>query len=114
GNAPITFVMGTEMDKPLVRVRFAVTIATTPLPIVVLFDPLAMHRTEPLAELHCSVFPAAVKAGPATAVSDRRSVSEYDIVHCKLAGAFPDEVNERFNGSEPPGMDVPDPRVREF
>ena len=46
------------------------TVATTPVPIVFAFIPVAKQMTVPLAALQLSVFPAAVSAGPAVGVRE--------------------------------------------
>jgi len=114
GKADITLLTGSETTGLLLEVNVAETVATMPLPIAVPFNPLTTHVTEPLAGLQFRVLPADVNAVPAVVVRDAIFVGEYGIDHCKLAGALPDEVNDRFNVTEPPGTDKPDPSVREF
>lgn len=97
----------------LAALKVAEIDATTPLPIGVLL-PLATHVTEPLAALHVRVLPAALRAVPAEVDNVRTSVGAYESVHCKLDGALPVEFNVRFSVIDPPGIDKPDPNVREL
>jgi len=60
----------------LVGETVAVNTATTPLPIVLSFVPIARHITAPALELQLNVFPAAVNAGPAAKLTEVRSVGE--------------------------------------
>jgi hypothetical protein len=114
GKAAIALLTGSETAVLLVGLNVAETVATIPLPMAVPFNPLTMQVTEPLVGLQFRVLPADVNAGPAEVVRDAIFVGAKGIDHCKLAGALPEEVNERFNVTEPPGIDRPDPRVKEF
>jgi len=70
GKAPIALLTGSETTLLLVELNVAETVATTPLPIAVVFDPLTTQVTAPPAGLHARVLPAVVRTGPAAAVND--------------------------------------------
>ena len=107
----LLIVIGTEL--PLVGVRFTVTTATTPLPIVLAFIPLARQIIEPLVDVQFTPFPLAVRAGPAAMLIEETLLGAYDSFHCKAEGAFPDTVNERFKGKDPPCTPNPDARLKD-
>jgi len=89
-----------------------VAVATTPLAIVESVAPMAMHVTEPLAELHVSVLLALLSAVPGVTTTEA-SVGTNANVHCKPAGAPPLELKVRFSATEPPSTAEPDERPRE-
>lgn len=67
GDDPTALVIEIGTTEPPGAVpSFTVAIATVPLPIWLAFMPVARQETEPLAAAQFTVFPAAVKAGPAT------------------------------------------------
>jgi hypothetical protein len=104
-------VMGTV--APLVADEsVTVAVATTPLAIVESVAPMAMHVTEPLAELHVSVLLALLSAVPGVTTTEA-SVGTNANVHCKPAGAPPLELKVRFSATEPPSTAEPDERPRE-
>jgi hypothetical protein len=61
---------------PAVVASWTPTTATTPLPIRLLFMPVARHVTVPVPELHTTLLPAAVDAAPVDTVIDAMSVEE--------------------------------------
>ena len=67
-------VIGSETALTLVEVSVTATTATTPLPIALLFIPLARQVTDPLLGLQVSDLPAALRAGPAAALRERTSL----------------------------------------
>ena len=101
--APTTLAVDTGTLGPLVAESLTATVATTPLPITLLFMPLARHIVDPLPLLQRIVLPAAVRAAPAVTFTEVTSLEAYRNVHCKAAGPFPEEpLKERFKLSEPP------------
>jgi hypothetical protein len=91
----------------------AVTTATTPLLRAVALIPHDTQVKVPVPELQLSVFPAAVRAGPATAVREVMAVGEYVSVHWSAEGAPLPTFNERFNGSELPGAADPEAKLND-
>lgn len=82
GNAPNTPLTGNESNvAPLEGERFAVTTATTPLGIAVLFIPDARHTNVPTPEPQVIVFPAAVNADVGLTLKETTSLGEYPMVH---------------------------------
>jgi len=76
GTAPIALLIGIESEVLLVaEVIVAVTTATTPLPSVVEFIPLATHVTDPVLEAQVSVLFAAVSADPAVILREVTSLA---------------------------------------
>jgi len=68
GKAPITLLMRIASKLLLLVAEIvAVTTATTPLPIVLVFIPVAMHISDPVPETQLSVLLAAVRIGPTAA-----------------------------------------------
>jgi hypothetical protein len=76
--------------------------ATTPLPMVSTFTPVAKHVIAPMPVAQLSVLPAVVSAGPATALREVISAGGYKMVHSKPAGAVAPAFNDRFSEREPP------------
>jgi hypothetical protein len=105
-----------ELAIPLVSCTFeevsgvdaeivSVTVATTPLEIGVSFMPYSTQLDAPATLLQEIVFPAAVAALPATTLIPEKSVVEYVITHCRLAGsALLGSLIERFNTTPVPGL----------
>jgi hypothetical protein len=91
-----------------------VTVATTPLPIVVPVVPLATHVIEPLTELHVRVLPAAPRTVPAAVTTDLTSLGANPSVHCRPEGAVPLPLNESASETVPPSTVEPDERPREI
>jgi hypothetical protein len=60
--------------EPLVAASVTATVATLPLPITLLFMPLARHVVDPVPPLQRTVFPAAVKAAPAVTLTEVTSL----------------------------------------
>ena len=113
GSVPITLLIGKESTAaPLFGERVAVIVASTPLLTVVAFAPDATHTNVPTPELQLNAFPAAVRAGPATALTAATSVAEYANVHWTLAGAPEGAFKERVNGNALPLSAVPDAKLR--
>jgi hypothetical protein len=69
-KAPMTLVIGSEMELLLVEVSVTVNTATTPLAISLLFIPLARQVTEPLVGVQLSDLPAAVRTDPAATLTE--------------------------------------------
>ena len=114
GSVPITLPIGKESTVALLPgERVAVIVASTPLPIAVAFTPDAKHTNVPTPELQFNVFPAAVRTGPAAALSEATSVAEYVNVHCTPAGAPEGAFKDRIKGSVLPFSVVPDARLRD-
>jgi hypothetical protein len=112
GSVPITVLMDRESTlAPLLAERLAVIVASVPLPMAVAFAPDATHTNVPTPVLQLSVFPAAVSAAPATALSAETSVAEYVNVHCTLAGASEAALKERVKGNALPWSAVPDAKL---
>ena len=68
--APITLLTPINAVPLLPGARVAVTTATTPLPIVLAFIPVARQLTDPSPPLQFILFPAAVSTGPADNTSE--------------------------------------------
>jgi hypothetical protein len=82
GNAPYTPLNGSESNVALLEgERFAVTTATTPLGVAVLFIPDATQINVPTPEPQVIVFPAAVNADVGVTLRDATSLGEYPMVH---------------------------------
>jgi hypothetical protein len=108
-------VSGRESELLLVpNAIVAVTTATTPLLMVLVFVPLATQVADPLLAAQFSVSPAAVSADPATMLREVTSVGGYERVHCTPDGALPlAAVKERFNEIDPPLTTDPEASVRD-
>jgi hypothetical protein len=114
GNDPITLLMGRESNVAvLLAERVAVTTATTPLPMAVLFDPDATQIKVPTPELQLSVSPTAVRAEPATALREVTAADGYVSVHCSADGALLPSLNERFSETELPWTVDPDAKLND-
>ena len=101
--APTALLVDIGTLDPLVAESVTATVARTPLPITLLFMPLARHIVDPVPLLQRIVLPAAVRAAPAVTLTLGTSLEEYRNVHCKAAGPFPEEpLNERLKLSELP------------
>ena len=110
--AGLLTVIGTV--EPLVAgERVTVAVATRPLPIVESVAPIAMHVTDPLAELQVRVLPALPSAAPGATTTELTSEGTNANVHCEPAGAPALEFNERLSDTEPPSTVEPDERLRE-
>src|SRR6516162_1902468 len=83
-KTPITLLIGklSRLSGP-VGESVAEIMATTPLPMALVFTPVARHVIAPTPVMQLSVLPAAVSAGPAIALREVISVGVYEIVHCK-------------------------------
>jgi hypothetical protein len=77
--------------------RVAVTTAMTPLATAVAFIPDDRQTKVPTPELQLSVSPAAVRAGPAEALTEAIAVDGYVSVHCTAAGPLLPALKERFS-----------------
>ena len=104
-----------EMDVPVVTLgeRVTFTVATTPFDRTLLFSPESRHIYAPvLAEQEIDL-PAALAAGPGTAVIDTISEGEYVRVHCSPAGWLPpEEVRDKPSDALPPWVAVPDDNAK--
>jgi hypothetical protein len=112
-----------ELAIPLVSCTFeevsgvdaeivSVMVATTPLEIGVWFMPNSTQVDVPATLLQEIVFPVAVAALPATTLIAEKSVAEYVITHCRLAGsALLGSLIERFNTTPVPGLPEPAERL---
>ena len=77
GSVPITLLIGKASKVALLlAVRVAVIVASTPLLKAVAFTPDAIHTNVPKPGLQFNVFPAAVRTGPAIALSVATSEAE--------------------------------------
>jgi hypothetical protein len=90
----------------------AVTTATTPVLMLLLFIPLATQVMEPVPELQLRVLPAAVSAGPAAALTALMPAG-YESVHSRPAGALLPPAKERFRETEPPGAADPEAKLKD-
>jgi hypothetical protein len=97
----------------LLAERVAVTTATNPLPMAVLFDPDATQIKVPTPELQLSVSPTDVRAEPATAVRDVTAADGYANVHCSADGAPLPAFNERFSETELPWTAAPEAKLND-
>lgn len=114
GKAPTVLLRARESRLlVLAGERAAVTTATTPLPMVLAFMPVARQLTTPAPELQLSVLPAAVSAGPAVVLSVVMALDGYDTVHSRPAGRLVAPFNERFSEREPPWNTDPEPKVKD-
>jgi hypothetical protein len=59
------------------------------------------------------VLPAAVAAGPAVTEKLETVLAGYENVHCRLAGALPEEVKFRSRETREPGGATAEDRLRE-
>jgi len=102
-KTPITLLIGklSRLSGPVGESVAEIT-ATTPLPMALVFTPVARHVIAPTPVTQLSVLPAAVSADPAIALREVISVGVYEIVHCKPAGALAPAFNDRFSETEPP------------
>ena len=91
----------------------AVTTATTPLLMVLVFVPVARQFTNPAAAEQVSVSLTAVSTGPATILKAVMSLDGYASVHCRPAGAVPGTLKERFKEMDPPLTTDPEARFRD-
>src|SRR5262249_439858 len=102
GAAPIVLLIEIESSVlVLAGLRFAVTTATTRLPMAVTFIPLARQISDPVFALQLRVLLALLRADPAAALSELMSLGEYESVHSKPAGLPVPAFNERFSESVP-------------
>lgn len=90
-----------------------VAVATVPLPIVLSFKPLAMHKIWPADELHWTVFPAAVNADAAATLTEVTEADGYVMVHSRPAGAPLPAENVIGRATEPPDTAVPEASARD-
>jgi len=97
----------------LAEERAAVTTATTPLLMVLPVMPVARQVRDPPPEMQLSASPAAVSAGPATALREVMSAGAYEMVHCKPAGALAAAFKERFSERVPPLTADPEARLKD-
>jgi hypothetical protein len=97
----------------LAEERMAVTTATTPLLMAVLFDPDAKHTKVPTLAAQLIESPAAVSADPAATLSETTSVAEYPSVHWRAAGALAGALNETLSESEVPCRVDPEAKLSE-
>lgn len=109
-EAPITLLTGIDtVELVVVEESPIVTAATTPVPITLVFMPLAKHLIDPALAVQFSVLPAPVSADPAATLIAATSPVGYEIVHCKLVRVLLlDAVKERLKTREPPGTDDPE------
>lgn len=113
-KAPIVLLIGIESRLLLlVGESVAVTTATTPLPIVLAFMPLARQITDPVPALQLIVLPAPVRAGPAVVLREMMSLGEYESVHCKPAGALLAAFKDRFSDRALPLSAEPEAKLKE-
>ena len=111
---PMAMAMGTEVLL-VTEPRVTVTMAMTPLAMVLAFMPAARHTDDPLRAAQVSVLFAAVRAGPATTLTDVTSPGAYESVHCKPEGILvAAAVQLRFRDDVPPGAAAPEERAKEF
>ena len=92
--------------------RRTVIEAATPVPIPVAFKPLARHVMDVVPDTQFSVFPAAISADPATALTEATSWDGYARVHCNAAELLPD--SDKFKETEPPFVAEPDSRLSDM
>jgi hypothetical protein len=88
------------------------TLATTPADMAFVFKPVSRQVNRPGAEVHDSIFPDAVAAGPAVAPIAEIRFKGYARVHCKAAGAVPPTPKDRARPAVAPGVAVADERLR--
>jgi hypothetical protein len=91
----------------------AVTTATAPLPMVLVFMPVARQFTNPTPAVQLSVSLTAVSAGPGTILREVMSLDGYESVHCRPAGALPETLKERFKEMDPPLTTAPEARFKD-
>ena len=114
GSDPITLLSGSETVAPLVADNVTVATATTPVLMVLAFNPLATHVTNPAPGLQFRVLAAAVRAGPAAMLTETTSVGAYERVHCRADGMLPAVFKVRFKETTLPRTAEPDARLREL
>ncbi len=115
GSTAIGSVIPRVTDGPLVGfASVAVTVATTPLAIVVEFIPEARQIIAPLALLQVTVFCAPLSTEPVFTLTELISLVEYVSVHCKALGKEPEPFHDRFKVTLPPWTAEPEDNWREL